>query len=71
MPQQLSSKDASLFRQVVRLYENKQYKKGKHILHLLSHFPHRWLRGRGESTALRHLENDALTALASCKQVSK
>lgn len=28
MPQQLSSKDASLFRQVVRHYENKQYKKG-------------------------------------------
>ncbi|KAL4881574.1 NMDA receptor-regulated protein 1-domain-containing protein [Aspergillus karnatakaensis] len=28
MPQQLSSKDASLFRQVVRYYENKQYKKG-------------------------------------------
>lgn len=29
MPQQLSSKDASLFRQVVRHYENKQYKKGE------------------------------------------
>jgi peptide alpha-N-acetyltransferase len=29
MPQQLSSKDASLFRQVVRYYENKQYKKGE------------------------------------------
>ncbi|OJJ40539.1 hypothetical protein ASPWEDRAFT_219476 [Aspergillus wentii DTO 134E9] len=28
MPQQLNSKDASLFRQVVRHYENKQYKKG-------------------------------------------
>lgn len=28
MPQQLSSKDASLFRQVVRHYENKQHKKG-------------------------------------------
>ncbi|KAL2215787.1 NMDA receptor-regulated protein 1-domain-containing protein [Thermoascus aurantiacus ATCC 26904] len=28
MPQPLSSKDASLFRQVVRHYENKQYKKG-------------------------------------------
>ncbi|OJJ49399.1 hypothetical protein ASPZODRAFT_1468944 [Penicilliopsis zonata CBS 506.65] len=28
MPQQLSSKDSSLFRQVVRFYENKQYKKG-------------------------------------------
>ncbi|KAL3464710.1 NMDA receptor-regulated protein 1-domain-containing protein [Aspergillus heterothallicus] len=28
MPQQLNSKDASLFRQVVRYYENKQYKKG-------------------------------------------
>ncbi|KAL2860734.1 peptide alpha-N-acetyltransferase complex A subunit NAT1 [Aspergillus lucknowensis] len=28
MPQQLGSKDASLFRQVVRHYENKQYKKG-------------------------------------------
>jgi hypothetical protein len=28
MPQQLSSKDSSLFRQVVRHYENKQYKKG-------------------------------------------
>jgi len=28
MPQQLSSKDASLFRQVVRHYETKQHKKG-------------------------------------------
>lgn len=28
MPQPLSSKDASSFRQVVRHYENKQYKKG-------------------------------------------
>ncbi|KAF7589668.1 hypothetical protein BBP40_003960 [Aspergillus hancockii] len=28
MPQPLSSKDASLFRQVVRYYENKQHKKG-------------------------------------------
>lgn len=28
MPQQLGSKDSSLFRQVVRHYENKQYKKG-------------------------------------------
>ena len=27
--QQLSHKDAALFRQVVRLFENKQYKKGK------------------------------------------
>ncbi|GAB1216303.1 hypothetical protein ATERTT37_005516 [Aspergillus terreus] len=31
MPQQLSSKDASLFRQVVRHYENKQHKKGVKI----------------------------------------
>ena len=28
MPQQLGSKEASLFRQVVRHYENRQYKKG-------------------------------------------
>jgi hypothetical protein len=29
MPQPLGSKEASLFRQVVRNYENKQYKKGE------------------------------------------
>lgn len=34
--QQLSHKDAALFRQVVRLFENKQYKKGKAQL---GHFP--------------------------------
>jgi hypothetical protein len=28
--QQLSHKDGALFRQVVRHFENKQYKKGKH-----------------------------------------
>lgn len=28
MPQPLGSKDSSLFRQLVRHYENKQYKKG-------------------------------------------
>ena len=28
MPQPLGSKDTSLFRQLVRHYENKQYKKG-------------------------------------------
>lgn len=38
MPQQLSSKDAALFRQVVRHYENKQYKKGRlcYIIFILS-----------------------------------
>ena len=30
--QQLSSKDGNLFRQVVRHFENKQYKKGMHII---------------------------------------
>lgn len=35
MPQQLSSKDASLFRQVVRHYENKQHKKGEFGISIL------------------------------------
>jgi hypothetical protein len=32
MPQPLSSKESSLFRTVVRNYEDKQYKKGGHLL---------------------------------------